>query len=135
MSSPLDFFLSQFLSQAKTLASGFIPKCQCGSNAIPIACICGQFSCVEHGFFNKNGKSICPSCAAELGFGEEEEMEDIEWFWDVLELNPTTNVKYIERAFKFQAQIKHPDKGGSQDEFNELQKAKEEALEYARRSK
>lgn len=108
-----------------------LPTCVCGAKAVPIPCKCGSFSCIDHGFFNRKLQTICSECAESLGYEEDEE-ED--WIWEVLSIEPTTDEKYIQWAFKERSKTCHPDKGGSDELFSRLQKAKEEALKYARGS-
>ncbi|SRR5579883_2658766 len=49
----------------------------------------------------------------------------------LLGIEPTTDVEAIKRAYKQQALAKHPDRGGSHQEMVALNKAKEEALDWA----
>jgi hypothetical protein len=136
MVKSLDSFLSQLLDSVKSIPAVVLPKCRCGSNAIPIQCTCGAFSCMDCGFFSKRLKVICADCAIEF-FGVEEEMEEeeLEEFWTILGIKEETHdEQFIEYCFKQKAKTEHPDKGGSNERFKRLQEAKKEALKYARRS-
>lgn len=48
-------------------------------------------------------------------------------WWEVLEVSQEASLDVIKAAYKAQLHNKHPDKGGSQWEFEELQKAFKEA--------
>lgn len=49
-------------------------------------------------------------------------------WWEVLEVSQTANPDVIRAAYKAQLHYKHPDKGGNQWKFEELQKAFKEAM-------
>lgn len=53
--------------------------------------------------------------------------------WEVLGgITPTKDTEYIKKVYLSLAKIKHPDVGGSDASFQELQQAYEYALEYAK---
>lgn len=70
--------------------------------------------------------------AAFAGFKELPEKATGKSCWDILNLQPTRNEALIHNAYRNAALFKHPDRGGSQDEFHELQEARNQAINYAK---
>lgn len=50
-------------------------------------------------------------------------------WWEVLEVSQEASPEVVKAAYKAQLHYKHPDKGGTQWEFEELQKAFREAID------
>lgn len=54
-------------------------------------------------------------------------------WWDVLEVSPSASPEIVEAAYKAKRRATHPDSGGNEESFNEVQKAYEEAQANAPR--
>lgn len=70
---------------------------------------------------------ICDRAAAYLPFRRNVETEDRQWF-HVLRVAPDATNGEVQEAYRKQALIRHPDRGGSHDAFRELREAYETAL-------
>jgi hypothetical protein len=103
----------------------------CGETAVPIKCVCGNYACHEHGFFNLNGACICPVCAQRLaeeggyldengrparrrGRGQarpraQQATPRIKPPWEVLGLTRSATAADVNRAFRQMALDCHPD--------------------------
>ncbi len=50
-------------------------------------------------------------------------------WWEVLGINPAAAAEQIKEAYRQRSMIEHPDKGGSNERFQRLQKAYEQAMD------
>lgn len=53
-------------------------------------------------------------------------------WWEILGVYPDADAETIKRAFRKKADEKHPDHGGTEEEFKELQAARQEGLKQAK---
>jgi len=57
--------------------------------------------------------------------------QDGQTCWEILNHAPTRDIDLIKKLYKHQLHFKHPDKGGTTEDFIALQRAREQALNYA----
>lgn len=139
--SVLENILGSFLSTAGDLYDRAIPDCNaCGGRAVPLKCVrCGEYACAAHAWVNAgSGRLICGLCVKDCTDEEDDEPEgDYEepaasndgFPWTVLGVRPNCTLDDIKKAYRREALKKHPDRGGSDAEFSELERARKLAEE------
>jgi len=140
--SILDALTGSLVDTVKGAAYSAIPECNCcDQKAVPIPCVaCGEYSCIDHGFFNKRLQAICGQCAMalEVDLDEDEpqvadvDAERIDWAFSILGLSKSATSDEIKAAHRKLAMQYHPDRGGNETDFSQAQKAFEVASEYAK---
>jgi hypothetical protein len=110
------------------------PK-HCPHSAVASCLVCKRPTCLAHSFVNVEGETICYSCASEAaglkGNGApppedaEARKEALRRAREVLEVGPRASWKTIHRAYRRKAAQAHPDSGGSEVRFREIQEAYE----------
>lgn len=138
-----------FVKQALgNVAESVMPDCDlCGEMGLPIRCVgCQGFSCLEHAYVNYSTQQfICTTCAESMGAKkrpkkrkvrkvtkQSHEVKRSGYPWVVLGIPPNSSEEVINKAFRQKAAKCHPDKGGSKEEFNKLNEAKEVAIKIVR---
>lgn len=139
----MDFkkIFESILHKAPDLAAQAMPDCPlCDSKAVPLRCLgCGQFVCINHGFFSTEMQMICDDCvevASEIaGWKMQKSTKKKgkkEGPWVVLGIERTASEDEINKAFREKSKDCHPDKGGNPEDFKRLNKAREEMLKIVR---
>lgn len=111
---------------------------RCKRPAISPCVVCRQLTCLEHSFVNHSGEPICfvcvdaqvsqrrggapPPAGGDSGPTLEQQLSAAR---KVLRVKKTATLKEIHESYRRLAKKRHPDRGGSDEAFCELQSAYE----------